>query len=258
MSWSLATWNVNSIKTRGEQVLAWLQENPVDVLALQELKSLKIDSSFFEAIGYSVYYLGQRAYNGVAILSKEKIISRPVNYLVHAPEQQARFLSVEYANTVVVCVYVPNGSEVGSEKYLYKLEWLDALEAWLSVKIKSGKRLVILGDFNIAPHANDTYDESLWAGKVLASDAERLRYTNLINLGLVDVHMLSKDFAGCYTWWDYRAGAFAKNKGCRIDLILATDDLANDLKDYSIDKSTRSWDRPSDHCPVLAKFNGEL
>lgn len=255
MSWSIATWNVNSIKARQDHVLSWLQDNPVDILALQELKTLDFCPKLFEAIGYNAEFVGQKAYNGVALLSKKKVLKRPIKFLVHAPEDQARFLAVEFENCTVVCVYVPNGSEVGSDKYLYKLAWLDALEAWFVARLQKPKDIVILGDFNIAPEDSDVYDPKVWQGKILASDKERQRLANLINLGLVD---LKPDGEGRFTWWDYRAGAFAKDKGCRIDLILANTNLAKQILSTKIDPKPRSWDKPSDHCPVIATFMGNL
>lgn len=252
MTWKIATWNVNSLKARHEHVLNWLDSNPIDILALQELKSLNICPEDFERLGYKVYYVGQKAYNGVAILTKFPIKKRPIKFLMHAPENQARFLAIDYEDTTVVCVYVPNGSEVGTDKYLYKLAWLDALEAWLYAKLKTQNRLVILGDFNIAPFNHDTFDPNVWNGKVLASEPERLRYHNLIDLGLVDIHDSSHKF----TWWDYRAGAFAKDNGCRIDLVLATPSLVP--VSYQVDKLPRSWPKPSDHCPVVVEFEGQI
>lgn len=252
MSWKIATWNVNSLKARFDHVISWLENNSVDVLALQELKTLSFDTSQFIAMGYQVYYVGQKAYNGVAILSKVPALKRPVKVLMHAPENQARFLALEFPNTTVVCVYVPNGSEVGCDKYSYKLAWLDALEAWLEAKLTQGKPLVILGDFNIAPFEHDTFNPKIWNGKVLASEPERQRYYNLINLGLVDIH----DPESSFTWWDYRAGAFSRNNGCRIDLVLATKSL--NAVNYHVDKIPRAWDKPSDHCPVIVEFAGEL
>lgn len=263
MNWSIATWNVNSLKARMEHVLKWLAENPVDILALQELKTLEFDTSIFEQIGYHVNYLGQKSYNGVAILSKIKPTTRPIKFLVHAPMAQARFIVVEFTHTTVICVYVPNGSEVGSDKYSYKLAWLDALHAWLDARLQNKKDLVIVGDFNIAPTIDDTYNPAVWEGKVLASQPERQRYQNLIDIGLVDTFELAavKDnslLSKRYTWWDYRAQAFNKNNGCRIDLILATNKLSENMQDFIIDSGPRAWDKASDHCPVIASFSGEL
>ena len=261
MSWKIATWNVNSLKARHEHVLTWLAESKVDILALQELKALAVDQEFINAVsklGYHLEYVGQKAYNGVAIISKIKSSKRPIKFLVHAPENQARFLALDFNNLTVVCVYVPNGSEVGSEKYHYKLAWLDALEAWLSAKIKPETQLLLLGDFNIAPNINDTYEPKLWEGKVLASEPERLRYQNIISTGLDDTYIKIVNPEDRFTWWDYRAGAFQKNNGCRIDLILATRECMAKLIELNIDNSPRAWDKPSDHCPVIATFEGEV
>lgn len=266
MSWQIATWNVNSIKTRHAQVLQWLVENPVDILALQELKTLEFAASDFAKLGYHIEYVGQKAYNGVAILSKVAPIKRPIKFLVHAPENQARFLVCELPTVTIICVYVPNGSKITSDKYHYKLAWLDALEAWLSARLaQAQKNLVILGDYNIAPEIADTYDPMVWEGKVLASVPERTRYQNLLALGLVDAYSYAASASTAinlsgprFTWWDYRAGAFAKNNGCRIDLILANTGLIETMESFVVDASPRALVQPSDHCPVVATFSGAL
>lgn len=264
MSWTIATWNVNSLKARKGHVLSWLEKNPVDILALQELKTLEFEVEEFVKLGYNVNYVGQKAYNGVAIISRVAPTMRPVKFLVHAPDNQARFLSLEFANTSVICVYVPNGSQVDSEKYIYKLAWLDALNAWLGAKLQNGKDLVVLGDFNIAPTVADTHDPSFWEGKLLTSAAERLRYNDLLALGLYDLYdvAISDNLSNMdnkrFTWWDYRAQAFKRGHGLRIDLILATHSLSQLLEKFDIDSGPRAWDKASDHCPVLASFAGDL
>lgn len=254
---TIATWNVNSLRARMAHVEAWLQANPVDVLALQETKMTDdlFPTEAFLAMGYESVFVGQKSYNGVAVLSRRGFASRGVKVLPHAPEAQKRFLSVNVAGIQVVCVYVPNGSEVGCDKYHYKMAWLHALQAWVEAFLKQDMPLVLLGDFNIAPFDHDTHDPAVWQGKVLASDAERQHYQDLLALGMVDIgHHMAPDAVDQFSWWDYRAGAFRRNQGCRIDLLLANTALAQQCLRYHIDTTPRSWDKPSDHTPVVATF----
>ncbi len=254
---SIATWNVNSLRARMPHVVAWLKDNPVDVLALQETKMT--DDLFpveaFLELGYQSVFCGQKSYNGVAILSRRQFETRGIKILPHAPGDQKRFLSVRVAGIQVVCVYVPNGSEVGSDKYHYKLAWLDALQAWTAAALKRSEPLVMLGDFNIAPYDEDTYDPMVWQNQVLASAPERQHYQDLLAAGMTDLSMqmgMTPDQR--FSWWDYRAGAFRRNHGCRIDLILANAFLAQRCHSCHIDATPRTWDKPSDHAPVVAVF----
>jgi len=250
----IATWNVNSLKVRLEQVLQWLVDHKPDVMALQETKVT--DENFpLEAIrqvGYQAVYSGQKTYNGVAILSKlpaTKVISDFPTF----GDQQRRVLAATIKNVRVLNLYVPNGGTVESDKYLYKLDWLTHLNRYVQQQLTQYQKFVVLGDFNIAPADIDVHDPELWKDSVLCSDKERAALKKLLYLGLVDVYRYLNEGAE-YTWWDYRQAAFRRNMGLRIDLILANKGFASDFTRVVIDKLARKWKRPSDHAPVLAEL----
>jgi exodeoxyribonuclease III len=249
----LATWNVNSLKVRLPHVLQWLAENPVDVLCLQETKT--IDSKFplteIEAAGYQVAFSGQPTYNGVAILSRHAIDNVVKNNPLF-PDEQQRIISATIAGVRVVCAYVPNGQAVGSEKYLYKLSWLKALRQWLETELSLHPSLALLGDYNIAPDDRDVHDPVAWQGQVLVSDAERDEFKALCELNLTDAFRLFEQPEKLYSWWDYRQMAFRRNMGLRIDHILLSPPLASRCTACTIDKLPRKWEQPSDHTPVVA------
>jgi exodeoxyribonuclease III len=252
-----ATWNVNSLRVRLSQVLDWLADKQPDLLALQETKTP--DENFpaaeIEAAGYQVICSGQKTYNGVAILSRlSDSASDIVTDLPGLEDTQRRVLAASYGNIRLINLYVPNGSEVGSEKFRYKLDWLAALRVYLAGQLKEHDRLIVVGDFNIAPEDRDIYDPVLWQDSVLASPPEREAFQRLLDLGLSDAFRLFDQPAGTFSWWDYRAAAFRRNLGLRIDHILISQALREVCTACAIDKAPRDLERPSDHAPVFADF----
>lgn len=249
----LATWNVNSLKVRLPQVLRWLQSSLVDVLCLQETKLTddKFPLAEIEAAGYQVAFTGQKTYNGVAILSRHAMSDIVKNNPLFEDEQQ-RIISATIAGMRIVCAYIPNGQEVGSDKYQYKLRWLDALHQWLATEIASHPSLALLGDYNIAPADADVHDPVAWQGQVLCSNAERAAFERLCALPMKDAFRLFPQADKLYSWWDYRQMAFRRNRGLRIDHILLTPPLAERCVACEIDKVPRKWEQPSDHTPVIA------
>ena len=252
----LATWNVNSLKVRLPQVLQWLASNPVDVLCLQETKLTddKFPAAEIEAAGYQVAFTGQKTYNGVAILSRHPMTDIVKNNPLFDDEQQ-RIISATIAGMRVICAYVPNGQSVDSDKYAYKLRWLDALHGWLVEELKIYPRLALLGDYNIAPADADVHDPAAWQGQVLCSDAERAAFEKLCALPLKDAFRLFPQAEKLYSWWDYRQMAFRRNMGLRIDHILLSSSLAARCIGCEIDKLPRKWEQPSDHTPVIATLS---
>jgi exodeoxyribonuclease III len=252
----IVTWNVNSLRVRLPQLLEWLAANRPDIVALQETKVL--DAAFpvaeIEAAGYRVAFNGQKTYNGVAILAREPL-SESVLEIPSFDDQQRRVLAVCCGGVRVVNLYVPNGQSVGSEKYQYKLRWLQALRGWLAAELAQYPRLVVLGDFNIAPEDRDVHDPARWEGSVLVSPPERAALGELMRTGLTDVFRQFDQPPQSFSWWDYRAGAFRRNHGLRIDLILASASLASRCSGCRIDRTARSGEGVSDHAPVIAGFD---
>lgn len=255
MTFKIATWNVNSLKVRLPQVLQWLETVKPDVLALQETKLPDADFPLaaINQAGYQVVYSGQRTYNGVAVLSRETS-SDILTDIPGLEDPQRRLLGVTLGDLRILNLYVPNGESVTSEKYLYKLTWLHKLQQLLIQELKAYPKLIVLGDFNIAPEEQDVYDPKAWAGQVLFSDKERIALAELCKLGLADCFRLHSQPEKSFSWWDYRMNAFKRNRGLRIDHILATSKLSAHCKRCYIDKSPRSAERPSDHAPVVAEF----
>lgn len=251
----LATWNVNSLKVRLEQVLDWIQVNDVDILALQETKLT--DDQFplevFAERGLHVTYSGQKSYNGVAIVSRYPLGERCTD-LTYFADPQRRILAVTVAGLRLLNLYVPNGAEVGSEKYQYKLAWLAAVHQYIEEQLKIYPNLAVVGDFNIAPEDKDVHDPKLWEGAVLVSPSERDAYHGLLNLGLHDSFRQLYPDEIAYSWWDYRAGSFRRNNGLRIDHVLLSGPLFSMCEGVVIDKQPRSHERPSDHVPVVASL----
>ncbi len=251
----IASWNVNSLKVRLPHLLDWLSSSSIDVIALQETKT--VDELFpVEALkqaGYQLQFHGQKTYNGVAILSRLPLehVEKTPDYF---PDEQARLLAATIRGVRVVNVYVPNGAAVDSDKYTYKLTWLKALHRYLHEQIQGYEQVVVLGDFNIAPHDQDVYDPIAWQGQVLVSKPERVALQAILQLGFEDCFRLLCQESKVYSWWDYRMNAYARNQGLRIDLILATKALATALSSCVIDQSLRALERPSDHAPVVAEF----
>lgn len=251
----LATWNVNSLKVRLPQVLQWLSDNPVDVLCLQETKLTddKFPVAEIEATDYQVAFTGQKTYNGVALLSRHPMTDVVKNN-PHFEDPQQRLISATIQGIRVVCAYIPNGQSVDSDKYQYKLQWLEALRTWLTQECRAHPDLALLGDYNIAPEDRDVHDPIAWEGQVLCSDAERAAFDRLLNLGLKDSFRLFEQAPKSFSWWDYRQMGFRLNKGLRIDHILLTAPLAARCTACVIDKIPRKWEQPSDHAPVIASL----
>jgi len=251
----LATWNVNSLKVRLPHVLDWLAANPVGVLCLQETKSE--DKNFpqaeLQAAGYHSVFCGQKTYNGVAILSREPVNEVQFGIPDHDDDQK-RVIAATFNDVRVVCVYVPNGQAVDSEKYQYKLKWLTTLRDWLKIELMHNPKLVVLGDYNIAPEDRDVHDPKAWEGSVLVSELEREKLRELEQLGLRDSFRLFEQPEKSYTWWDYRMMAFRRNQGLRIDHILISEPLVLQCKSCVIDKAPRKLERPSDHTPVVVEL----
>lgn len=252
---TIATWNVNSLRVRLNHVLEWLALRQPDVLALQETK---VEDQHFpeqdlRQAGYHVFFNGQKTYNGVALLSR----SSPDNFITTLPnfdDVQRRILIATVGNVRIVNVYVPNGASLDSEKYTYKLTWLNSLYSHLQQELMQYPRLIVLGDFNIAPEDKDVHDPKAWSGHVLVSPAERSALKDILDLGLKDSFRLRNTEPGQYSWWDYRAGAFRRNNGLRIDHILSSSELAPYCVSCEIDKEVRGWQKPSDHVPVIARY----
>ena len=251
----IATWNVNSLRVRLPHLLDWMRVAQPDILALQETKLM--DEQFpmqdIEAAGYQVVFSGQKSYNGVALLSRIPAcdVVRDIPNLV---DSQRRVLAATYNGIRVLNIYVPNGASVGSEKYSYKLSWLDQLCIYIEQQLALYPNLVVLGDFNIAPEDSDVHDPKAWEGQILVSEAERSYFTRLLKLGLSDTFRLFEQQADIFSWWDYRAAAFRRNLGLRIDHILVSQALRKRCMTCSIDKNPRTLERPSDHAPVIAEF----
>ena len=252
----IATWNVNSLRVRLPHLLEWLQAQSPDVVALQETKLT--DDAFpveeLRAAGYHVAFSGQKTYNGVALLAR----APPADVVRDIPgydDPQRRVLAATCGGVRVLGLYVPNGQSVGSDKYQYKLGWLRALHGWLRSEIAAHPKLVALGDFNIAPEDRDVHDPVAWEGQVLVSEPERAALRELCALGLEDVFRRFEQPPASFSWWDYRQGAFRRNNGLRIDLVLATGGLAAQCSACTIDVEPRRQERASDHTPVIATFD---
>ncbi|MDJ0926424.1 MAG: exodeoxyribonuclease III [Gammaproteobacteria bacterium] len=251
----IASWNVNSIRVRLNHVLDWLQECQPDVLGLQEIKLVTeaFPTDDFTRIGYHAAIHGQKTYNGVALLSRMAAEDVRVDIPDFADEQR-RVIAGSFGDTRVINVYVPNGQSVGSEKYEYKLGWLEALRDYLEAEMGSYDKLLVMGDFNIAPDDRDVHDPDAWRGKILCSDAEREHLQALEALGLKDAFRLFDQPENSFSWWDYRNFAFRRKLGLRIDLLLVSPALAESCSESGIDVAPRRLERPSDHAPVFAVF----
>jgi exodeoxyribonuclease-3 len=259
----IASWNVNSLNVRLPHVERWCAETQPDVLALQEtkLEDAKFPVAALEAAGYRAAFSGQKTYNGVAILAKA-----PLRDVVHGidgyDDPQKRIISATADDpgsspgqaVRIVNLYVVNGQAIGTEKYAYKLDWLAKVAGFLAEEIRRHPRLVVLGDFNIAPDDRDVHDPVAWHEQVLCSTPEREALKRVLDAGLVDSFRLFNDDGGHYSWWDYRQGAYRRNLGLRIDLILASEALREHCRAAAIDRGPRKWERASDHTPVLLEI----
>lgn len=252
----IASWNVNGIRARIDHVTAWIEENQPDVLALQETKV--VDELFpyaaFESLSYSVEVFGQKSYNGVANITKNGSAqtSKGISGLV---DPQTRVISTTHKDVRVVNVYVPNGQAVGSEKFDYKLSWLKHLKKMLKDDLKKHPKMVVLGDFNIAPSDQDVHDPEKWKDKILCSAQERTMFEEILSLGFKDSFRLFEKEAGFHSWWDYRTAAYTKELGLRIDLLLISNELVPLCKKSYIDEKPRWLERPSDHTPVVVELS---
>jgi exodeoxyribonuclease-3 len=255
----IATWNVNSLNVRLPQVLDWLRDRQADILALQETKLTDPDFPTLDIAeaGYQAAFAGQKTYNGVAILSRLPS-GEIVTDLPGLPDPQRRVLGATVGKVRVINLYVPNGQAVGSDKYAYKLAWLEKLTDWLRDELTRHPQLVVLGDFNIAPEDRDVHDPAAWASQVLCSEPERAAFRRLLDLGLQDAFRLFPHEEQSFSWWDYRAAAFRRNLGLRIDHILVSPALAAVCAACQVDKTPRRLERPSDHAPVIAEFDTDL
>jgi exodeoxyribonuclease-3 len=251
----LATWNVNSLKVRLPHVLEFLAQHKPDALCLQELKLE--DASFpvaeINAAGYQAAFSGQKTYNGVAILSPKPAIDVSMG-IPSFDDPQKRVIAATLSGVRVICVYIPNGEAVESEKYKYKLDWLMKLTIWIKQELAKHPKLALLGDYNIAPEDRDVHDPKLWAGKVLFSEPEKAAFKELVALGLTDSFRLFEQPEKSFSWWDYRTNGFKRNLGLRIDHILLSEQLTKACKSCVIDRTLRAKDRPSDHAPVIAEI----
>lgn len=251
----IASWNVNSLRARMPHVLSWLNDVKPDVLALQETKCVDHQFPFdvIENAGYNAIVSGQKAYNGVAIFSREKA-RNVITDLPDYNDVQRRVLGVTIGDVRILNLYVPNGEHVLSTKYQYKLEWLNKLSLFLTEEIKKYSKMIILGDFNIAPEDIDVHDPNLWKDKVLCSKPERDAFHAALTIGFYDSFRLISPNEQHFSWWDYRAYAYKRNMGLRIDHILVNAALKDDCIHCHIDKRPRELEKPSDHAPIVAEF----
>jgi exodeoxyribonuclease-3 len=252
----IASWNVNSLRVRLPQVLAWLESNAPDVLALQETKLPDPDFPLdaIQQAGYQAIFSGQRTYNGVAILSRKPAADIITN-LPDLDDPQRRVLTAVVDDIRILNLYIPNGQSVESEKYQYKLNWLKKLDIFLKQELQKHPKVIVLGDFNIAPQEIDVHDPARWEGQVLFSQPERQAFREILGLGFKDCFRELNPEEKSYSWWDYRMYAFKRNMGLRIDHILASDLLSTHCRKSYIDALPRADERPSDHAPVVAEFD---
>lgn len=253
----IASWNVNSLNARLAHVQQWLQDFAPDVVGLQEtkLEDHRFPDAALAELGYRSVFHGQKTYNGVAILARDHAPDAAQSGIPGLEDPQARAIAATVGGVRIVNLYVVNGQDIGTDKYDYKLRWLDAVHGWLANELRAHPKLVVLGDFNIAPDDRDVHDPLVWNDDhILTSTAERAALRRLLDLGLHDGFRLHHDDAGRYSWWDYRQAAFRRNLGLRIDLTLVSDALKRAAVDAGIDKAPRSWERPSDHTPVWVEI----
>ena len=257
----IATWNVNSVRTRLSQIIDWINQVKPDILCLQETKVIDDNFPFkpFEELGYSVEVYGQKSYNGVAIISKIKAKNvqkgffgcRDSNQNIDIFLDQKRLISTDINGIKIINVYVPNGSAIGSDKFTYKINWLNCLASFLDEQEKKGELICLMGDFNVAPSNLDIYDPDKYEGGIMASQLERSALNNVLKGRLIDSFRIFEKNPGHWTWWDYRNNGYELNKGWRIDHIYISKELSSKLKSCVVDSSPRGNSRPSDHAPVM-------
>jgi exodeoxyribonuclease-3 len=250
----IATWNVNSIKARQTHVQRWLTANPVDVLCLQELKGMEFPAEVFSEQGYAARAVTQKTYNGVAILSKMPFETVLEKLPGDDTDDQARYLEADVAGVRVINIYLPNGNPVDTDKYTYKLSWMDRLYARLKTLRESHVPFLVTGDFNVIPEDRDCYDPKLWVDDALFKIETRQKFRQILNLGLTDAFRAGNNDPGQYTFWDYQAGCWPKNLGIRIDHFLTSPPVTDRLISCIIDTSPRAEDSPSDHTPVILEI----
>ena len=251
----IATWNVNSVRVRIGQVLSWLDLHRPDALALQETKVVDEDfpEEAFLEIGYHAYYSGQKTYNGVAVLTAAEGEDISTSF-PGLDETQKRYISITIGSVRIINIYVPNGLDIGTEQYAYKLDWLHCFSRYLAEERTRHAHTVVLGDFNITPADIDVFDPNICSGQILCSEAERQALIDLMGSEFVDVFRQRNVEKQVFSWWDYRGGAFRRNRGLRIDLLLASKQLAETCRYCEIDREQRMLEKPSDHAPVFALF----
>ncbi len=252
----IASWNVNSLKVRLQHVLQWCKDNKPDILAIQETKLTddKFPEKEIKDAGLHVVFSGQPTYNGVAIISSSPA-TEIITDIKGLDDPQRRIVAATIDDIRIINLYVVNGQAPDTEKYHYKMHWLDKVTDFIAEQMQTYENVVVLGDFNIAPDDRDVYDPVYWQDKILCTDLERQKLNEILDLGFDDSFRLLHDDAGHFSWWDYRMGGFPRNLGMRIDLILSNEPMSEMLTSAYIDKQPRSWERPSDHTPVVAEFD---
>ena len=253
----IATWNVNSILARMPSVVRWLDDVKPDVLCMQETKCTddKFPTLIFQERGYQCQLFGQQSYNGVAILTRESCETGRRGYPDDDEAAQSRLIATTVGGISIINVYIPNGQAVGSEKYQFKLAWIERLRQFIEANYDRTTPVLLCGDFNVAPEERDVHDVRLWQGRIMFSEQERAALQHVRDWGFTDAFRLHTETGGHFTWWDYRAGAFRRNLGLRIDHIWITEPLvARNIRTW-IDISPRTWEKPSDHAPVIAEFS---
>ena len=258
----IATWNINGIKARIDNLRQWLVDSSPDIACLQEIKS--VDEGFpraeIEALGYHVETHGQKGFNGVAILSKQVPDAVMRGLPGDDADEQSRFIEATFSiaggrNLRVGCLYLPNGNPIDTEKYPYKLAWMERLHAFAVGRLALEEPLILAGDYNVIPEPQDCFDPKVWANDALYLPQTRQAFRRLENLGLTDALRATSDAAKLYTFWDYQAGAWPKNNGIRIDHLMLSAEAADRMTSAAVEKHVRAWEKPSDHVPVVAHFD---
>ena len=254
----IASWNINSLRKRQERFLVWLRETSPDIVCLQETKCTdeQFPKQMLRDAGYDVAFHGQKSYNGVAIVAKQELRDVRMGLCDEVEDPQARVIAATIGDIRVYSIYAPNGQAVGSPAYDYKLAWYARLGNCIREKESALQRLVICGDFNVAPNDEDVHDPTLWRGAIMCSEGERAAFRELCKLGLSDTLRLHHPEPGIFSWWDYRMLSFPKNRGLRIDAVLAGSDLAQTCTAAGVEREMRKGKEPSDHAPVWAEFAG--
>jgi len=252
----IATWNVNSVRSRLPRLLPWLESRQPDVVCLQETKVIDEDFPLQEirALGYNCLISGQKTYNGVAIISKSEVCDPIRGLPEEIGDDDRRIVAARIDGIRIINIYAPNGRVVGSDKYEYKLDWYRRLREYLDASLSRDDQVLICGDFNVAPEDRDVWNPDMWRGRILFSEHEKEALRHLIDWGFKDALRLHRSEGGLFTWWDYRAGAFRRNWGLRIDHILVSEPLARRTAGVEIDREERKGEKPSDHAPVIAEI----